>query len=519
MLPRLHARIVAAVLALGVVVVLLSAAPVLARADRPAGPAGRLPGDPAARVALAAARGALAGDGREVTLALRDLALRRGGLVGREREEADRILARPTDGPLDPDGYGLLADPQRTCTVVCLHWVERGVDAVPTADADADGLPDHVEQALAVLTRVHRTYVRAGYRAPKADGALGGDRRPDVYLVDIGDQAVYGYCTTDELLRPGGPYDAWAYCVLDNDYDPAQFPQGTPLGNLRVTAAHEYFHAVQYGYDAAEDPWLLEATATWAEDELYDAVDDNLQYLRRSPLSQPAVPVDAGGFTSYGGWVLFRHLTERFRTAGGGLPTFVRDVWRQADSRRGAPDRWSVQAIGRVLQQRGTTLRGAFARFAAANRHPRATYDEGRANDYPHAPLADRAVLGAGRTTGWGSMRLDHLTSGTVRLSPRAGLRGAWRVRLQLDLPPPAAGAAAVVTTKVRGRPATTRLVRTDRRGRAALRAPLGAATWVEVTLANGSGRYRCWQATDLACMGTPVDDGAVFRWRATATR
>jgi hypothetical protein len=29
-----------------------------------------------------------------------------------------------------------------------------------------------------------------------------------------------------------------------------------------VTAAHEFFHAIQYGYDVSEDPWLMESTAT-----------------------------------------------------------------------------------------------------------------------------------------------------------------------------------------------------------------------------------------------------------------
>ncbi|MDN4173991.1 hypothetical protein QWY28_13600 [Nocardioides sp. SOB77] len=473
-----------------------------------------------ARAALASAQDALAGDGREVTIALRDLALQRSRLTGSDRAAADRILARPTDGPLDPDGYGLFADPQRACTAVCVHWVESGRHAVPSADADTDGRPDYVERALAVLTKVHRTYVRAGYRPPNGDGSLGGDKRPDVYLADIGSQAIYGYCTSDEDIPSGGPFDVWAYCVLDNDYDPAQFPQNNPLDNLRVTAAHEYFHAVQYGYDAAEDSWLLEATATWAEDELYTDVDDNVQYLGQSPLSQPRASLDvSGGLQMYGGWVFFRHLTERFPRAKGGLPTFVRDVWRQADGSRGAPDRWSVQAVDRVLRKRGTSLRAAFARFAAENRRARTTYAEGRANDYPNAPLADRAVLGRGASTGWGSLRLDHLAASTIRVRPGAGVPRSGRLSLQLDLPSAARGGTAVVTSKPRGGSVRTRLVRTDRDGDATLRVPFGSTAWVEVTLANTSSRYRCWQATSFACMGLPLDDGREFRVRATAGR
>ena len=83
--------------------------------------------------------------------------------------------------------------------------------------------------------------------------------------------------------------------MLDNDYAADEFPTNTPIENLQVTIAHEYFHAVQFGYDIAEDPWFLEATAAWVEDIMYDRVDDNLQYLRQSPLRMPRTPMDTFG--------------------------------------------------------------------------------------------------------------------------------------------------------------------------------------------------------------------------------
>ena len=138
----------------------------------------------------------------------------------------------------------------------------------------------------------------------------------DIYLADIGPEALYGYCTTDEPLAEN-EWDAWAYCVLDNDYAANEFTTGTPMQNMRVTAAHEYFHAVQFGYDAFEDGWFMEATATWAEDELFDDIDDNLQYLSAGPLGQPWVPLDwFGGSHHYGDWIWFRYLSERFPSRG-----------------------------------------------------------------------------------------------------------------------------------------------------------------------------------------------------------
>ena len=41
----------------------------------------------------------------------------------------------------------------------------------------------------------------------------------------------------------------------------------------------------------------MEATATWAEDELYDDVDDNRQYLPPASSAGPYLPLDLFGST------------------------------------------------------------------------------------------------------------------------------------------------------------------------------------------------------------------------------
>ena len=58
--------------------------------------------------------------------------------------------------------------------------------------------------------------------------------------------------------------------MIDNDYAPLQFPGTTPLTDLEVTLAHEYNHVLQFGYDAFQDTWFVESTATWMEDQVYD---------------------------------------------------------------------------------------------------------------------------------------------------------------------------------------------------------------------------------------------------------
>ena len=64
-------------------------------------------------------------------------------------------------------------------------------------------------------------YVAAGYRAPRRDGTRGGNNKTDIYIRDVGAQGLYGFCTSEKQFRANGPFDAWAYCVLDNDYSRA----------------------------------------------------------------------------------------------------------------------------------------------------------------------------------------------------------------------------------------------------------------------------------------------------------
>lgn len=486
-------------------------ATLLAQPGRPAsadpGPAAPPASTPPAARALAAAeallipgasgparRSAARDAGRDATLVLRELRLQRDGLDAADRASADRMLVRPT------------SNRSRCNPVVCVHW------------RDGEATSGYVDQVAAVTKHVVNAYRAAGYRAPRGDGARGGDARLDVYLDDLGADGLYGYCDTD--VRPVGPYDTWAYCTLDDDY--REFPFHTPIQNLKVTAAHELFHAVQFAYDYYEDAWFMEATATWAEDELYDDVDDNVQYLAQSPLAQPGRSLDRFvGMRHYGDWILFRYLTERHRAAAGGLPTLVRDLWRRADAAAGGRDDYSVQAISHVLRARGSGLRTTFARFADANRRPARSYAEGRANRYPTAPLAGQVRLTrAHRDSGWVKRRVDHLASATIGF-PRDRRLTASGLRVWVDLPPTARGSGVVVTAyRASGRP-IVRVPRLSADGDATTRIGFGGRVErVEVTLANAGIRYRCGTGgSGFSCNGRSLDDGRVLKVRVRAVR
>lgn len=482
-----------------------------------------------AREALADAQAVLAGHGpvtggpaaREATMTLLRLVRLRASLSGADRAAADRLLARPSD---ERPGEGW----QASCTAAnCYHWATSSSDAVSPADSNANGIPDYVESVMTSVDSVRSTYVGAGYRTPKPDGTEGGNAQTDIYLADVGDQGLYGYCTSDEPIpNPPPAWDAWAYCVLDNDYSASQFPTNTPLENLQVTAAHEYFHAVQFAYDAFEDAWFMEATATWAEDELYTDVNDNLQYLANSPLTYPGQPLDtfiSGGGPQYGEWIFFRFITEGLTDEQGGLPTAVRDMWIRADGAAGGPDDYSIQAVANVLNARGVSLPYAYSVFAAYNRMPGRYYQEGAANHYPvAAPAGTIKLTKAKKDSRWLYGIVDHLASLTARFVPGKGLKTAsWKLKLSLNLPPKSTDTRAMITVVKRsGNPAIL-VAPLNSQGDGTKKVPFGSSNvkYVEVTLVNAGTRYSCWTGGDYSCFGDSLDNGRKLQVRGVATK
>lgn len=457
-------------------------------------------------LARAGGDGARRPDARpDASLALTELFRVRGRLTGADRRHADALLARPTDGPSDPYGDGYLTADSTECGPhVCLHWVTLGADAPPSRA--------WVDSTLAVLERVWTREVDdLGYRRPLSDAGYsgnGGDGRLDVYLKDVGARGLYGYCAP-EHRPPGARRTASGFCVLDDDFSSAQFG-AAPEASRAVTAAHEFFHTVQFAYDATDDPWFLESTATWMEERVADAVNDNRQYLPSSQVARPGTPLDlfdSGGVEQYGNWAFWEFLTER---AGNGL---VRRVWQRAAAYRGAPDDYSTEALAHVLGGR-SALAAAYARFSAANLAPRHSYDEGAA--WPTAPVRSTTSLGPGRRRVARSVRLDHLTSAAYRLVPDERLGRGWRAGIRVTGPGDAASPAAVVL--VRRTRGWRTVVVPVRDGRGTLTLPFDArdVRWVDVALVNASQRFACGTAgrgasSLYSCYGRPRDDQRRF--------
>ena len=471
--------------------------------------------------------------GHDATLILRDLALRLRDLPAGEREEARRLLARPSDGfGNDDDGWLVAEAPDSQAgegcdTNVCIHWVNSTADAPPAGDTDADGVPNWVEDVVQpTFATVWATEVTAfGNPMPKSDLSStndGGDAKLDVYLADLGNDGLFGYCTSDDpnLDSPGYPFfDFSSYCVLDDDF--ADFgTEWTPTQFTQVVAAHEFRHASQFAEDFAEDLWLMEGEAMWMEGQVYPTVTDRFDYLQTSPLSRPSNSLDHGkNFYEYGAWVFFQYLSERFGD------DVVRKIWDRADGSSSGPDQYSMEATSNAIAAEGAQFYGTFTTFTEWNRFPAGPGHYSEGPSYPTAPRSGTFRLGRGDAISWKTIKMRHLAAAYYSFKPASDGRTKAGLKVTVDLPATSTKPAATLLVFTAGGGYSVKPITLDSSGNGARTVGFGrgTVTRIDLMLTNASARYdlsTCWSGlTTYSCGGAKArDENLAYKFRARTT-
>ena len=378
--------------------------------------------------------------GRELSPALAALASSRSDLSRSQRDEADRLLARPTD-PND-DGPGALGSytvaATRSCTLhFCVHWVESSNDAPPGADGNNATIPPYVQTMKSTFETSYAVQnAQLGWRLPVPDGLRGGSTLPDVYIQDIGDEGIFGYAATD----PGQTgRSRFAYLVMDDDY--AEFGDIDPLDALQVTAAHEYNHVLQYAYDAFQDTWMFESTATWAEEKVFDAVDDYRMFV--GPWTQlPGQPLTFEGdgaapfvddLKMYGSAIWNHWLDSKYG------PNVVRQAWVLSQAASAAGRGYAPGAYDRAIRDAdGPGFAVEFEDFTVSTAESDASNSGVREGaTFPEVARSGTLSLNGAPITG----ALDH-TAFALYAVPRTT---AGNLRLTGGLPAGTAGSIALV--------------------------------------------------------------------------
>jgi hypothetical protein len=243
---------------------------------------------------------------------------------------------------LRANGFANLKNTFETTHFVLHYSTVSTSDAVPAIDANGNAVPDYIEVAAESWESIWQRLVgELAYPAPKGASA---QNKFHVYYDKL---SYYGYCmpTNVELLRVSPvPYGtASAFIVVNNDF--AGFPPndedptGTePIraGALKATQAHEFMHALQFAINVYGSGWLMESHATWAEDAVYDGINDWHWYINRF-LATPELPIFSRYL--YGAAYYQNYLSERFGVDA------MRQIWF-AHQTRSAPDAIRDVAFG-----------------------------------------------------------------------------------------------------------------------------------------------------------------------------
>jgi hypothetical protein len=176
-----------------------------------------------------------------------------------------------------------------------IHYstVDPNIVYQPNVRTNPYGVPDYVYWTAVIADSVYDRIVNdLGFPAPPGDGAYpeGDGSLYDIYLHNL-PSGVLGLTYPDSVDYEGDSTQATSFMELDNDYSFLIRYKNNPLDIVRVTVAHEFFHAVQFGMDWRESsyfqigpnlypsrPWM-EMTAVWMEEKLYDNINDYYGYL------------------------------------------------------------------------------------------------------------------------------------------------------------------------------------------------------------------------------------------------
>ena len=307
-------------------------------------------------------------------------------------------------------------------------------------DAGAGSVPEYVRYCARFLEESRRVIVEElGYRPPPVDYQYhdryeamdsddGGDGLYDVYISDLPSQ-FSGY-TRPEAVTTGAALPS--YIVVDNDFAESRRTLEKALDLLRITVAHEYFHAVQFGYDAGEAAFWLEQSAVWIEEQVYDEVDDYLTYLPSFSgfLTEPWLALDtSNGEHEYAGVLWPLYLEKRHDR------DLIRSIWERSATKH------ALEAIDEALRSVGSDLASAFQEFTTWNVFTGSRANAGRffeeGASYPPVELSalhEPALRGDAASYRFDGPRIPatrypaHLAANYIGFVPDSSLYGGLRI-------------------------------------------------------------------------------------------
>lgn len=240
-----------------------------------------------------------------------------------------------------------------------IHYTTQGVDAVSAEDLNSNAIPDRIETIADAFEKSYTVEIeQMNFQLPPS--FEGGTKPYDVYVIDL----VNNYAitvTADVDSMTWEQKNVSSYILFDNDFKGAGYQiQGDDA--IKITAAHEFFHAIQLGYVFRKsDSYFYELTAVWMEDQVFDEVDNYLYYLDYF-FSAPDIPLNGVSFTVpgifkhiYGSCIFAFYIAENFGNDA------IRQIWQRM------PDQSAVEAANVFFKRHGSDFESEFVKFSVWN--------------------------------------------------------------------------------------------------------------------------------------------------------
>jgi hypothetical protein len=333
-------------------------------------------------------------------------------IIWQYEQMRDRLSPRMV---AEVDGY--LSPPAAKSTYLSLSGRFRltydtvGTNAVPATDTNpANGIPDFVEKCASYMDTSWDTEVTTlGFTAPPLS---------PYYEVGFESMSYYGYTSAV------GTYGS--RITLHNTFlgfPPNNDPEGNQWGAAKVTCAHEFKHATQRAGSRWTEGGWVEVDATWAEDIVYDAVNDYYNYLPYgSPISSPATSLDSGGSGSYEDCIWQHWMSETWGNQ------MIVDLW---DWRITHTSQTMMDSYEAMLNSYGTTLSAGWPVFTtwnyATGSRIIAGIGYGEARNYPSSSVTGNVSTYPTTRTG----TVAHLAANFYRCTSFSS--GAGTVEVQFD--------------------------------------------------------------------------------------
>ena len=336
-----------------------------------------------------------------------------------------------------------------------LHYTDNGANRVYEYDTQtlSPGVPDYIVIAGRVCDSVwDHTVGDLGFTPPISDGYYngGGNGLMDIYFIDF---PAYG-ATVRDSIQATLPMTMTCYMFMENDYENFPGYESDRISALQVSIAHEFFHTVQFAIDAGElegtlpdlNPAWIEMSATFMEEENYDAVNDYVNYLHffydipqwsvrtGTVLGSPAINYWRN-LHMYASVIFPIFLSERYGSV------IVRDIWNGCGNYAGP--NWWLAADAAIKSRSGNTsdLQSEFQEFALWNLFTKQRTRPGEyfpeAIEYDTVNLAARITSYPATITPGDSICPDNLGADYIMLQNVSGLVSGLAISFNPDTTQP----------------------------------------------------------------------------------